>query len=67
MVKKRRIFYCVESERTDEMALPGLVRQWLSMDESVIRECRHCGTSLDTTEQPCPTCGSTETVDFDVS
>jgi predicted RNA-binding Zn-ribbon protein involved in translation (DUF1610 family) len=49
------------------MALPGIVRQWLSLDESVIRECRHCGTSLDTTEQPCPTCGSIEVVEFDVS
>ncbi len=49
------------------MALPVIVQQWLSLDESVILECRHCGTSLDTTEQTCPTCGSTEIVEFDVS
>ncbi len=49
------------------MSLSATVRRWLADDENVIYECRHCGTTLMSTEQQCPTCGSTEIAKFDVS
>ena len=49
------------------MAFPAIVRRWFSPNESVLLECRHCGTTLETTDQRCATCGSTEIAVYDVS
>ncbi len=43
------------------------VRRWLADDGAIIYECRHCGTAVESIEQQCPTCESTEIVTFDIS
>ncbi|WP_435158176.1 zinc ribbon domain-containing protein [Haladaptatus sp. DFWS20] len=49
------------------MSLSAKVRRWLSDDETIMYECRDCGTTLLSTRQRCPNCGSTEIASFDVS
>ncbi|SEW31572.1 hypothetical protein [Natrinema salifodinae] len=48
------------------MALTTAVRRWLS-DDSVIYECRNCGTTLESTDQRCRSCGSSEIAEYDVT
>lgn len=31
-----------------------------------IYECRHCGTNLDDSSEPCPECGADEIAEFDL-
>jgi rubrerythrin len=49
------------------MPLSAKVRRWLFEEETIVYECRNCGTTLMSDQQRCPTCGSTEIVTFDVS
>ncbi len=49
------------------MSLSTAVRRWLTDEDGLVYECRHCGTTLEATDQQCPTCGSTEIAVFDVS
>lgn len=37
------------------------LRHWLA-DESVVYECRNCGTTLDDNHDTCPTCGGDDVV-----
>jgi rubrerythrin len=49
------------------MSPPAPVRQWLADETGTSYECRRCGTTLEAIERTCPTCGSTEIAEFDVS
>ncbi|MFC4440177.1 MULTISPECIES: hypothetical protein [Natrialbaceae] len=42
------------------------VRRWLS-DDDVIYECRDCGTTLESVQRVCPSCGSSEIAEYDSS
>ncbi|EJN57295.1 hypothetical protein HSB1_42580 [Halogranum salarium B-1] len=33
-------------------------------EETVIHECRYCGTTLDSTDDSCPVCGSTDVATY---
>ena len=45
-------------------ALTDLIRHLVSED-TVLYECRHCGTTLEEREGPCPECESTEIVAYE--
>ena len=33
----------------------------------LVLECRHCGTTVETLDDPCPACGSAEIAKYDLS
>ena len=49
------------------MSFSTAMRWWLTDEDALVYECRNCGTTLEATDQRCPTCGSTEIVVLDVS
>lgn len=34
-------------------------------DPTVVHECRRCGTTVETTDDPCPYCGPTDVVRYE--
>ncbi|OYR77071.1 hypothetical protein DJ84_22200 [Halorubrum ezzemoulense] len=48
--------------------MPSLVkrlRHWLATD-SVVYECRNCGTTLEDQQNTCPHCGAEDTIRYDL-
>ncbi len=44
--------------------LTNLIRHLVS-DDTVLYECRNCGTTLEDPDEPCEECGSTETAAYE--
>ncbi|WIV67785.1 hypothetical protein [Natrialbaceae archaeon AArc-T1-2] len=49
------------------MSYTTAVRRWLVDGDDVVYECRDCGTMLEPTDWECPSCGSVEIAEYDVS
>lgn len=49
------------------MSYTTAVRRWLVDGDDVVYECRDCGTMLEPTDWKCPSCGSVEIAEYDVS
>ena len=42
------------------------LKRALAVETGPIRECRHCGTTVEETAVGCPACGSAEIATYDV-
>lgn len=49
------------------MSYTTAVRRWLCEDDTVVYECRDCGTMLEPTDWKCPSCGSIEIAEYNDS
>jgi rubrerythrin len=49
------------------MSFATAVRRWLGTDDGVVYECRICGTRLEPIDWRCPTCGSIEIAEYELS
>lgn len=49
------------------MSFTTVVQRWMVTDEDVVYECRMCGTTVEPPEGQCPSCGSTEIAEYEVS
>jgi len=47
------------------VSLVQRLRYWLA-DESVVYECRNCGTTLDEQQDTCPACGVDDIARYDL-
>ncbi len=58
----------LNAEADPSMSVPQLLHcLFTRQNESMtVYECRHCGTTIDSKTDPCPYCGPTEIVEYEL-
>ncbi len=58
----------LDMETDPSMSVPQLLHRLFTRqnESTTVYECRHCGTTIDSQTDPCPYCGPTEVVEYEL-